>query len=70
MPMRRRARQLNVGDRARAKTTGRVGRIDEVTKERGRRQYVLSYDEAPQDQFLATPARYGGRFPQELIEPA
>jgi len=70
MPSRKRADQLKVGDRARAKTTGRVGRIDEVTNERGRRQYVLAYDEAPQDRFLATTARYGGRFPQALIEPA
>jgi len=59
-----------VGDRARAKTTGRVGRVDQITNDRGRCHYDLAYDEAPQDQFLATTARYGGRFPQELIEPA
>ena len=70
MSTRRRCPALKVGDRARAKTTLRVGRIDEVTRVKGRRYYGLIYDEAPQDRFLATTARYGGRFPRDLIEPA
>jgi hypothetical protein len=65
----RRSRALKVGDRARSKTTRRVGRISEITRVRGGRRYILSYDEAPQDRFLATPARHGGEFPRELIEP-
>ena len=48
---------------------GDGGRIDQVTRIEGHRHYVLSYDAAPQDQFLATPAKYGGRFPHELVEP-
>ena len=69
MATRRRSHPLKVGDRARSKTTRRVGRIDQVTRIEGHRHYVLSYDAAPQDQFLATPAKYGGRFPHELVEP-
>lgn len=70
MTSRKRCPALRVGDRARAKTTRRVGQIDEVAKIKGRRFYGLTYDEAPQDRFLSTPARYGGRFPRDLIEPA
>jgi hypothetical protein len=70
MPPQKRCPALRVGDRARSKTTRRVGRIDEVTRVRGRRYYGLTYDEAPQDRYLATTARYGGRFPRDLIEPA
>jgi hypothetical protein len=69
MSSRKRCPALKVGDRARAKTTRRVGRIDEVTKIQGRRYYGLVYDEAPQDHFLTTPARQGGRFPRDLVEP-
>ena len=70
MQSRKRCPALKVGDRARAKTTRRVGRIDAVSMVKGRRYYGLTYDEAPQDRFLATPARFGGRFPRALIEPA
>jgi hypothetical protein len=69
MSSRKRSSALKIGDRARSKTTRRVGRIDEITRVRGRQRYVLSYDEAPQDGYLATPARHGGEFPRELIEP-
>ena len=69
MPSRKRSTSLKVGDRARSKTTLRVGRIEEITRIKGRRYYDLAYDEAPQDQYLATTARFGDRFPRELVEP-
>jgi hypothetical protein len=69
MQPRKRPRLLRLGDRARAKTTRRVGRIDEVIDVDGHRSYHLSYDEAPQDHFLTTPAKDGARLPQELVEP-
>jgi hypothetical protein len=69
MSTRKRSHTLEVGDRARARTTLRTGRIDRISTIDGRRHYTLSYDEAPQDRFLATSARHGGEFPRELIEP-
>jgi hypothetical protein len=69
MSSHKRSSALKVGDRARSKTTQQVGRIDEITRVRGRQHYVLSYDEAPQDSYLTTSARHGGEFPRELIEP-
>ncbi len=69
MPSRKRQKTLQVGDRARAKTNRRTGTINDVTQVEGHRYYTLSYDEAPQDHFLATPAKEGARLPQELVEP-
>jgi hypothetical protein len=69
MASRRRPHSLKAGDRARDKTNRRVGRIDEATRVQGRRHYVVSYDEAPQDHFLTTPAKDGAELPQELVEP-
>jgi hypothetical protein len=61
--------QLACGDRARAKTTSRVGTITDVTIDRpGHAQYHLAYDEQPQDAFLSTAGATGTDVPEELIE--
>jgi hypothetical protein len=67
---RKRSESLKVGDRARDKANRRVGQVEDIIRVDGRRQYVISYDEAPQDQFLTTPAKDGARRPKELVEPA
>jgi hypothetical protein len=69
MAAEKRRRPLKVGDRARARTTLRTGRIERITRAPGHNRYVLSYDEAPQDRYLATSAKYGAELPRELIEP-
>ena len=56
---RSRARSLNVGDRVRAKTTGRVGEVTQVTQDGGRESLTVAYDRQPQDEYLTTPARDG-----------
>jgi len=63
-----RRRSLNVGDRVRAKTTGRVGEVTEVRKDGGREQLTVAYDHQPQDEYLTTPARNGADFPRELVD--
>jgi len=61
---------LKVGDRARAKTTHRTGTVVDVTTDSGgHEQFNLSYDEAPQDHFLATAAKEGTQVPADLLEP-
>jgi hypothetical protein len=70
MAPRTRLNRLRIGDRARSKVTRRIGTIRRMPTVHGRRQYDLSYDEQPQDAYLATPAKYGARLPRELLEPA
>jgi hypothetical protein len=63
-------RPLQVGDRARSKTTRRIGTVANMTTDAGgHQQYSLSYDELPQDQFLTTAAKEGADVPAALIEP-
>jgi hypothetical protein len=69
MPSSKRPKSPRVGDRARNKLTRRAGRIEGVREVHGHREYVLSYDEAPQDHFLTTPAKDGAQLPTELLEP-
>jgi|RhiMethySRZTD1v2_1073278.scaffolds.fasta_scaffold5146548_1 hypothetical protein len=69
MAPRKRTKQLAPGDRVRAKTTRRTGTIDHVEHVDGHREYAVSYDEAPQDNFLTTPAKDGTQLPGELVEP-
>ena len=69
MPSRKRTPQLKTGDRVRAKTTRRTGTIDHVKNVDGHREYAVSYDEAPQDTYLSTPAKDGCQLPRELVEP-
>jgi hypothetical protein len=66
---RKRSASLAVGDRARDKTNRRVGHVDDIIRVDGRRQYVISYDEAPQDHFLTSQAKDGAQLPKELVEP-
>jgi hypothetical protein len=66
----RRKRPLNVGDRVRAKTTGRVGEVTEVREAGGREELTVAYDRQPQDEYLTTPARDGADFPRELVDRA
>lgn len=69
MPPRKRKTELTPGDRVRAKTTRRTGTIDHVADVDGRREYAVSYDEAPQDSYLTTPAKDGVQLPGDLVEP-
>jgi hypothetical protein len=64
----RRKRSLHVGDRVRAKTTGRVGEVTEVRQDGGHQQLTVAYDEQPQDGYLTTPARNGAELPRELVD--
>ena len=63
-----RKRSLNVGDRVRAKTTGRVGEVTEVRKDGRREELTVAYDRQPQDEYLTTPARDGADLPRELVD--
>lgn len=64
----KRQRSLNVGDRVRAKTTGRVGQVTEVRQDGGRQELTVAYDRQPQDGYLTTPARDGADLPRELVD--
>jgi len=66
----RQKRSLHVGDRVRAKTTGRVGEVTEVRKDGGREELTVAYDHQPQDEYLTTPARDGADLPRELVDRA
>jgi len=66
----KRKKPLNVGDRVRAKTTGRVGEVTEVRQDGGREELTVAYDQQPQDQYLTTPARDGADLPRELVDHA
>jgi len=69
MPSRNRKKILKPGDRVRAKITQRTGTIDHIEHVDGHREYAVSYDEAPQDTFLTTPAKDGVQLPRELVDP-
>jgi hypothetical protein len=60
----RRDRQTS---RSTTRCTGTV--VDVTTADGAQQQYSLSYDEAPQDKFLATSAKEGTDLPAALIEP-
>ena len=63
-----RNRPIEVGDRVRAKTTGRAGEVTNVEHDGTRDQITVSYDHQPQDEYLTTPARDGAELPTELID--
>jgi len=62
-------RPVVVGDRVRARTTNRMGKVTQVTNDGTCDQVTVSYDEAPQDSYLTTPARDGAELPRELVDP-
>jgi len=66
----KRRKSLHVGDRVRAKTTGRVGEVTEVRKDGGHDQVTVAYERQPQDEYLTTPARDGVDLPRELLDRA
>ena len=67
-PRTKRERPLAVGDRVRAKTTQRTGEVTGVTHDGVRDQVTVSYDDAPQDEYLTTPAKDGAELPRELVD--
>jgi hypothetical protein len=66
----KRVKSLHVGDRVRAKTTGRVGEVTKVRRDGGHDQLTVAYDHQPQDEYLTTPARDGVDLPRELLDRA
>ena len=65
---RRGQQQISVGERVRAKTTGRVGEVTKVERDGVRDRLTVSYDEQPQDGFLTTPACHSAELPRELVD--
>jgi len=64
-----RRKPLNVGDRVRAKTTGRVGEVTQVEQHAGAcDQLTVAYDHQPQDEYLTMPARDGVALPRDLVD--
>jgi len=63
-----RRKPLNVGDRVRAKTTGRVGEVTHVEHHDTGDQLTVTYDQQPQDEYLTMPACHGADLPRELID--
>ncbi len=61
-------RPIAVGDRVRAKTTGRAGEVTNVEHDGTHDQITVSYDHKPQDEYLTTPARDGAELPSELVD--
>ncbi len=61
-------RPIEVGDRVRAKTTGRAGEVTNVEHDGTRDQVTVSYDHEPQDEYLTTPARDGAELPGDLVD--
>lgn len=59
---------IEVGERVRAKTTGRFGEVVHVEQDAARPHITVSYDEQPQDGYLTTPAREGAELPPELVD--
>ena len=59
---------IAVGDRVRAKTTGRAGEVTSVEHDGPRDQVTVAYDLQPQDGYLTTPARDGAELPGELVD--
>ena len=64
----KRERPIAVGDRVRAKTTNRVGEVTQVEHDGTHDQITVNYDQAPQDEYLTTPARDGAELPRELVD--
>jgi hypothetical protein len=60
---------IGVGDHVRAKTTQRTGEVTQVVNNGAGEQVTISYDEAPQDTYLTTPAREGVELPRALVDP-
>lgn len=58
-----------VGDRVRAKTTLRTGKVVEVADHGDGERLKVAYDPEPQDEFLTTPAKDGAELPTELVAP-
>jgi len=63
-----RRKPLNVGDRVRSKTNGRVGAVTDVQHDGTGEHLTMVYDEQPQDVYLTTPARDGIALPRELVD--
>ena len=63
-----RRRPVEVGDRVRAKTTGRVGQVTNVEHDGTCEHVTVTYDLQPQDAYLTTPARNGVDLPRELVD--
>jgi hypothetical protein len=61
-------RPIEVGDRVRTKTNLRVGEVTQVAHDGTRDQIMVNYDQAPQDEYLTTPARDGAELPRELVD--
>jgi hypothetical protein len=71
MPRKQARKRLKAGQRVRDKLTGRTGAVEAVHAAAGERPtYAVSYDEAPQDAHLTTPAKEGAERPPELLDPA
>jgi hypothetical protein len=69
MAAKRPRKTLKVGARVRDKVTRRTGEIDQVDDVDGQEQFSVSFDEAPQDRFITTPAKDGAQRPKQLLEP-
>jgi len=67
-PRKQRNQPIAVGDRVRAKTTGRTGEVTDVQHDGTRDHVTVSYDQEPQDGYLTTPARDGAELPGELVD--
>lgn len=61
-------RPIAIGDRVRAKTTLRAGEVIDVQHDGTRDRVTVNYDDAPQDEYLTTPARDGVELPRELVD--
>ena len=61
-------RPIAVGDRVRAKTTGRTGEVTGIEHVGAHDQVTVAYDHEPQDEYLTTPARDGAELPTELVD--
>jgi hypothetical protein len=57
-----------VGDKVRAKTTGRTGEITDVVHRDSGDQVKVAYDHEPQDDYLTTPAKDGAELPLALVD--
>jgi len=64
----RRTKKIQPGDRVIDKLNGRPGTVDQVVEAADSRELAVAYDEAPQDEFLGTPATQGAQRPDSLFE--
>jgi hypothetical protein len=69
MASRKRAKKLQPGDRVTDKLTGRHGTVERIVDEVAPAELQVAYDEAAQDAFLTTPAKYGAQRPESLLTP-